>query len=882
MRFISRLFLSLGCCFLAVCGWSHSVSADVSYPDGQPGRVVATDVLVSSPGGNPNQNGLFPGLYVLSSPVANAITLNNATIFNNQDSITIDADYGIELTGLGTFRVGWAGQGYHIRINSIISGVGSLGVSGDSPQEVQLYNVNTYQGRTIIGANLNQTTQEATLATYVNNALPHGTVVEFGVSSSQLLLKGTQQTVTGFQSNATNYGRIVGDGGYLHVKIPTSESYTYSGTFDGGTGGTTWLDVALEGEGTLVYGGNNTATRTHLFLNSGTLALDRTGRNDMLSHLTLNGGTVEFRNTDNINWITGRLTINASFGKLDLAGAKIAFNYADHSSASIPNDSIYNSNPDKAALMMLHNVGAGTVSAHNDIFDGNNYQLGVRGNSGSEVYLAPNQTFTGGVLLENVLMLPEGVGNFDGSYLGVIPATFKKDAIILSDATLQNHGNGTSDGNVVIHANQGIELVGTGAFRVGWNVNYYFEVNSVISGSGNLGVSHDAAAEVRLYGKNTYAGKTIIGSSQLAYGNSGAILATYVDGALPSTTVVEFNNGATDGSTNVQLRLKGTNQTVAGLTSSSQYVLITNEDHGQATLTVNTAAGASYDYTGLMAGNIHFVKTGAGMQTFTNNLAHTGGTEIQAGVLNFRAAADTTMTVASEISGAGTLSINDGADATAGSVVLTGNNAAFTGGTVFAGAADYTVTAGHDSAFGTGGSISLTNTGTTGLVFDTSSGKRTIANAINLNTSALNLTNSGGNEAIFAGALSGSGAFTSTGVNFEIDLADWSTNYVVWESLTGPVNFTDAEVTFYITSSLGDYADGTEFEFTDSLGNMWEKILFNFDAMSDPSGWSVGNGFITYDSGQSATPEPATWALMLLGLGAVACFRWRQRQSAAA
>lgn len=62
----------------------------------------------------------------------------------------------------------------------------------------------------------------------------------------------------------------------------------------------------------------------------------------------------------------------------------------------------------------------------------------------------------------------------------------------------------------------------------------------------------------------------------------------------------------------------------------------------------------------------------------------------------------------------------------------------------------------------------------------------------------------------------------------------------------------------------------------DEVTIKWEKILFNCDAMSDPSGWSVGSGFITYGSGQSATPEPATWALMLLGLGAVAYLRRRK------
>ena len=203
-----------------------------------------------------------------------------------------------------------------------------------------------------------------------------------------------------------------------------------------------------------------------------------------------------------------------------------------------------------------------------------------------------------------------------------------------------------------------------------------------ISGNGDLVIVTDVNY-VNLSGTNTYTGVTSIGTVK-GGSNTASFLALLSDNTLPSTTVVEVGKSQNATYNNLPatavLDLKGTTQTIAGLHGSSIATITNSSEDAGANVTINLAAGKSYDYAGSITGKsaallTNLTITGEGNQTFGGNIANasitssTTGTltiggntvtlaslEVNGGELKF--GSDVAMTVNGKMTAPGTVDLN--------------------------------------------------------------------------------------------------------------------------------------------------------------------------------------------------------------------------------
>jgi len=133
--------------------------------------------------------------------------------------------------------------------------------------------------------------------------------------------------------------------------------------------------------------------------------------------------------------------------------------------------------------------------------------------------------------------------------------------------------------------------------------------------SGSSGLATAGAGTLVLSGSNTYGGGTTVNSGTLQLGGDSAL----------GTGGVTMNAGTLD--------LHGFSPAIGDLSGSSGAV-ITTTTGGLATLTAGGAANTSY--AGILsdgAGQLAFVKNGAGMLTLSGSNTYSGGTTVNAGTL---------------------------------------------------------------------------------------------------------------------------------------------------------------------------------------------------------------------------------------------------------
>ncbi|MEX1049226.1 MAG: autotransporter-associated beta strand repeat-containing protein, partial [Akkermansiaceae bacterium] len=177
--------------------------------------------------------------------------------------------------------------------------------------------------------------------------------------------------------------------------------------------------------------------------------------------------------------------------------------------------------------------------------------------------------------------------------------------------SLNNVGNPTLSGAITLSKN------------VIFDITNYASGHSSISVSGAIGgtggIVKTGTGLLQLSGANTYAGDTV-----LERGN----IATAAANTLPGTGVLRF--GATDNGR--RLQLQGFDQTLGGVDSTAATggtliveAAVDGVDNAPATLTLDVAAGQSYDFSGLVrnaAGGavnsaLTLVKNGAGTQVLS-------------------------------------------------------------------------------------------------------------------------------------------------------------------------------------------------------------------------------------------------------------------------
>jgi fibronectin-binding autotransporter adhesin len=433
----------------------------------------------------------------------------------------------------------------------------------------------------------------------------------------------------------------------------TGDTVVLSGanTYTGGTtlaAGTLQLDSAgaLGSTGTISFEGGTlrfSAANTHDYSARFSTALgqqyrfDTNGQNvTFATALTSDGGSLTKGGEGTLtlavaNAYTGDTTINT--GTLDLGGNTLLLGNVIVAGGTLQNGTLNLSSPLDARAGIISATLSGSSSL-------------IKTTTGT-LTLSGSHTYTGGTTIDaGILQLGDS---------GTVLAD--TGAITLTGGTLRL---GAADETIGSLAGSGgtVDLFnGSGrTLTLGDNTSTTFA--GIIQGDGGSLVKIGTGT-FTLTGTNTYSGNTTLESGILQLGDSGTVLA--------DTGTVTINGGT--------LQLSAANETIGSLAGSGGTIDLFNG--GGRTLTVG--GDNSTSFAGLIQGDGgSLVKTGSGTLALTASHTYTGGTTINAGVLQLGDSG-------SVLSDAGLVTIN--------------------GGTLQLGAANETI----GSLAGSGGTVDLFN-----------------------------------------------------------------------------------------------------------------------------------------------------------------------------
>jgi autotransporter-associated beta strand protein/parallel beta-helix repeat protein len=553
-----------------------------------------------------------------------AWVIESGTLANNIDA-NVSASPTIELgslAGSGTLRnmVADSAVTYQIGGNNQsteFDGIIADGADSSGPVALtklgtgglMLTGENTYSGATAV--------ENGTLVVaYGDDRLPIGTVVTLGddQGDSGVLQLGDgstsyNQTLAGLYTSGDGSGnRVVGGGTNLA---------TLTLNLDSGGGAPILFEGILGGEG------QNENSLALVKTGQDTLVLD--GENTFGGGTTIDGGGL------------GTLGNDTAFGtgSIYLTGGTFGGTGTLANAIVVENDSTI--------------VPLGTLTLAGDI-------------SGSGTIYCNNISYPG--ISENVLKLAGHNGGFTGTFdqweysdNGTITTQFvspsadsSQAAWVIESGVLANNidplvsasptialgslsGSGTLSNMV---ANSAV------TYQIGGN-NQSTEFDGVIEdgadGSGTVALTKLGTGTLILTGANAYSGDTFI--------EHGTLVVAGGDDRLPMGTTVTLGNAANDTSGILQLGDGTTscNQTLAALTNEagSQYDVTGNRvvgcGNGVATLTLNVAAGAVYEFDGVLGGtgtgqnNLALTMMGPGTEKLGAVNSYSSGTTLSAGVL---------------------------------------------------------------------------------------------------------------------------------------------------------------------------------------------------------------------------------------------------------
>ena len=357
------------------------------------------------------------------------------------------------------------------------------------------------------------------------------------------------------------------------------------------------------------------------------------------------------------------------------------------------NLSYTNSNISSQSIVAIYDLVNGTRYTYTGAFTGNLFiditHQGYANNENRFTFSNTGNNFTGGVAMHNGILFVTNSNqavNFAGG-------------LTLDKAVLMAFGEYNNTLRIANGSFAGLRASGGG-----------IQQNGVISGNGDLVIVTDGNT-VTLSGANTYTGVTSIGTVQ-GGANTAAYLALGADNTLPSTTVVEVGKSQIATYSNLpataSLDLKGTTQTIAGLHGSSIATITNSSEDAGANVTINLAAGKSYDYAGSIAGKsaallTNLTITGEGNQTFGGNITNASITSSTTGTLTI---GGNTVSLSNLAVTAGTLALTPNVNMTvSGKITLP----ASAGGLLDLNGANLTYTSPNTADFT---SLDITNTNT--------------------------------------------------------------------------------------------------------------------------------------------------------------------------
>ncbi|MQR01648.1 autotransporter-associated beta strand repeat-containing protein [Glaciimonas soli] len=654
------------------------------------------------------------------------------------------------------------------------------------------------------------------------------------------------------------------------------------GTLTVNSGGTVNAQTMMLGDRS---GGTNGSASGTLNINGGTVNVQSmtlgngaqgSGTVNIDSGGTLQAGTIQRNNTGTINWKNGTIGNLADDANMSISGANIVLSSGGPHTFEIDGDNAVASVSSvisgagqvltKAGSGILALTGTNTYTGGTTVNDGlvNFQSLANFGTSGNitlnggglqwgtgvttDVSARLNALGTNGAVFDtngnNVTL----AGNLSGAGGGLIKN---------GDGVLTLTGTNTFDG--VSQINQGTLTLGNGG--VGGNIagdvvnNAVLIINQsgtttlpgVISGDGSL--QQNGSGTTVLVNDNTYTGGTEINAGTLQLGNggsTGSIVGNVANnGALViNQTGTSVLSGTISGTGSLTQSGSGTtvlahNNTYTGATTIDAGTLQLGDGGTSGSVTGNIANNGTlsldrsdnFTFSNAVSGNGSLTQAGTGTSTITADNTYTGGTSLNAGILNVSADANLGATTggltfnggALQTSGsftsdrAVTLNTSGTIDTQANSNTLTGVIAG-TGALVKQGSGTLTLIADNtytgDTAINAG-TLQLGNGGTTGsIVGDV------------LNNGALVVDRS--DATTLSGVISGNGSLTQAGAGTTV--------------LTGDNTYTGDTAINAGTLQIGD--GGTSGSIAGNVNNNGALIVDRSDALT-LGGVISGTGSLT-------------------------------------
>jgi outer membrane autotransporter protein len=832
--------------------------------------------------GGTNLNG---GTLVVGNASAlgtSALHVGGNSTFSASGSISIanavDIAGGATLTLLDNTNQGFNGQ---------ISGAGALVKQGAGTSTLGA--ANSYTGGTTINSGMLELGAGSSLAATGSMTLAGpGAVFDISASGANQTIGalsgvagttvslGAHTLTFGDTTNQSYAGTISGSGGV--VKTGTGvESLTGANSYGGGTavqgGGLIIGNNSALGTGVLSVNGaasldviNPTSLSNAIALNanltvSGSNALTLSGSISGLGGMTKNGAAT--LTLAGANSFTGPVTVNA--GTLELSGAGTLSSSDDVNLANA------GANLDVSAATTAPVIGAlDGVAGTSVILGANTLTLGsiadgtfggtiggtggiVKNGSGTETLTGAN-TYTGDTTI-NAGTLALGAGGSLAAGGNVL--LFGSGAVF----DITNAG-----ANQTVGALSGVagSTIALGANSLSFGDSMDRIVASSISGSG--GLVKNGAGVVTLSGASNYSGGTTVNAGGLVVGSNSALGsgtltvggAAVLDSSVATTlannvvlnanlTVLGSNNLTLNGSLSgtggltkdgaATLTLNGTNTYTGGTQINAGTLALGANASLSASGIVNVANGATFD-----------LSAGSGTQTF-GTLTGGGTINLGANVLTIGDATDGTFS--GSIGGNGSV-VKEGT----GTETLTGTNT-YSGAT--------TINAGT-LALGAGGSLSATtdvNLVNAGAGFDisgatgaTSIGSLSGSAGTTVTLGANTLTLGTGQDATYAGAISGGGGLVKTGASTQT--LTGANTYAGGTTLNGGTLSVSSDSNLGLSGAAIDFEGGT----LQVTGTSYQQTNRNI-------AWGAGGGFDIADAGNTFTvSQPLNGAGALVKLGA--------------
>ncbi len=409
-----------------------------------------------------------------------------------------------------------------------------------------------------------------------------------------------QITVGGNGSNTTDNTQYTGN--QTLTKVGTNE-VKLTNTASSFTGDITVTSGTLAGQGSA--GGDNPGTSVFGAPGSGRLitiqsgaTLNMIGSDVLGTAATTNQRTIVIEN-GGVVLSTGALSV---LGPITLNGGTLRGN------GGINFSSVYNATYQLNGTITTGGTSMSTFDQAAGTTD-NNFYLSNAGSRITTFNVA--DAATGTDLLVSVL-LGDGWGGGDSSLvksgagtMTLAAANAYEGSTTISAGTLQI-GNGGTAGSIV-----GTSAITNNASLV-VNRSNAITLANAISGTGSL--TNIGGGTLTLSSANTFSGLTRATAGSIALGNTSALAGSTLDLDGTDTGSVAFSVGG------VQTYLLG------GLTGSRDLA------NGGNTLSIG-GNGQSTTYSGGLSGAGGVIKTGAGTMTLTGSNSHSGGTQINAGVI---------------------------------------------------------------------------------------------------------------------------------------------------------------------------------------------------------------------------------------------------------